>query len=233
MANNYANKYPNKDNLDKMQEIIKGYVDEYLATKQPLINSNNKLLSDYVDDTNQTHKFVSQNDKDNWNHKQDELFPGVNIKTINYQSILGDGNLDLATPNDLTLKQDKDIILYDVEVSSWVSDNTYTGYDYKAEIYVNGLTVSDVAFVSFGGNELISGNYLGLCQTSADTLTIYSKVNTIITIPNIVIVKNLRELQQVQNVNLVSETEIEFDTIPNATSYEILIDGMSIGEVQA
>ena len=213
---NYKNKYPNKDNLDKMQEIIKGYIDEYLATKQPLIDSSHKLNSDLVTDNNQINKFVSTQEKNTWNNKQEQLRAGIDIKNINNQSILGYGNLNLATKLELENKQDKCTVLYDVEVSNWVSDNTYTGYDYKAEIYVENLTVSDVAFVSFGGDELISGNYLGLYQISADILTIYSKVNTTITIPNIVIIKNLRELQQVQNVNLLGD-EVEFDTIPNAT----------------
>lgn len=74
-------------------------------------------------------------------------------------------------------------------VSTWVADSTYTGFEYKADITINGITANDVAEVIFGQTEAVSGNYANVTSTSADTITIYSKVNTSITIPTIIIVK--------------------------------------------
>lgn len=72
------------------------------------------------------------------------------------------------------------------EVSVWLSDSTYTGYGYKAEITCAGVTSSMVANVIFAPTEADSGNYATVCDTDTNTVTIYSKVNTTITIPTIV-----------------------------------------------
>lgn len=71
-------------------------VADLVAGLQSEITSTNKLDSDLVDDTNQTHKFVTQTDKDTWDWKQDELVSSVNIRTINWTSILW--SWDIVTP---------------------------------------------------------------------------------------------------------------------------------------
>lgn len=48
-------------------------VADLVSGLQTEITSNNKLDSDLVDDTNQTHKFVSSSEKSTWNGKQDAL----------------------------------------------------------------------------------------------------------------------------------------------------------------
>lgn len=48
-----------------------------LDTKQDEITSTSKLASDLVDDTNQTNKFVTENDKITWNDKADYGFYGI------------------------------------------------------------------------------------------------------------------------------------------------------------
>jgi hypothetical protein len=72
-------------------------VADLVAWLQSEITSTNKLDSDLVDDTNQTHKFVTQADKDTWDWKQEELESWVNIRTINWTSILGSWNIDTPT----------------------------------------------------------------------------------------------------------------------------------------
>lgn len=62
---------------------------------QSEITSSNKLSSDLVDDTNHTNKFVTTTDKTNWNAKQAALVSGTNIKTIDGNSVLGSGNLEI------------------------------------------------------------------------------------------------------------------------------------------
>ena len=74
-----------------------------------------------------------------------------------------------------------------VEANTWVADSTYSGYGYKCEISISGVLSTDYASVNFGHSEAISGNYSPVCLTSTDKVTIYSKVNTSITISNIII----------------------------------------------
>ena len=73
--------------------------------------------------------------------------------------------------------------------SSWSADSTYTGYGYRCAIALTGVVASDVAEVIFGMTEASSGNYAPICDTYAGGVYIYSKVNTSITIPTIIVHK--------------------------------------------
>ena len=55
------------------------------------------LDADDISDSTTTNKFVTQTDKDAWDWKQDELESWVNIRTINWTSILGSWNIDTPT----------------------------------------------------------------------------------------------------------------------------------------
>ncbi len=46
-------------------------------------------------------------EKSDLHHKQDRLFNGKNIKTINGKDILGEGNLDISVSNVVELTQDE------------------------------------------------------------------------------------------------------------------------------
>lgn len=70
-------------------------VGDLIAGLQTEITSTNKLDADLVDDTESTHKFVSAAEKNTWSWKQDRLVSGTNIKTVNGQSILGTGDLEI------------------------------------------------------------------------------------------------------------------------------------------
>lgn len=74
-----------------------------------------------------------------------------------------------------------------VTASNWVSDSTYTGYNYKCVLTCNGVTSSDYAQVIFGPDQANSGNYASVCLTGTNNVTIYSKVDTSIVIPTIAI----------------------------------------------
>lgn len=68
-------------------------------------------LSELSEDT--THRTVSENEKSFWDGKQEPLSSGTNIKTINGNSILGSGNLNIretyvAVMGTTTLQQIKD-----------------------------------------------------------------------------------------------------------------------------
>ena len=75
-----------------------------------------------------------------------------------------------------------------VLTTDWVIDNTYANYGFKCVISgLLGVTVNSFAQVIFAPTEADSGNYSTVCETGNGTITIYSKVDNAITIPNIVI----------------------------------------------
>lgn len=86
---------------------------------------------------------------------------------------------DLAGPKFLTFTN--------VSASTWVADNTYQDYGYKCVLTCNGVTSNDYAQVIFSPSDASSGNYANVCLTGTDTVTIYSKTNTSITILSIII----------------------------------------------
>lgn len=73
-----------------------GIVIPDISGKQDQIDSTHKLDADLVDDTTSTNKMVSASDKTTWSGKQDALVSGTNIKTINNESILGEGNITIS-----------------------------------------------------------------------------------------------------------------------------------------
>lgn len=70
-------------------------VGDLVAGLQSEITENNKLSADLVDDTTTTNKFVTSSDISTWNAKQDMLVSGTNIKTVNNNSLLGSGNINI------------------------------------------------------------------------------------------------------------------------------------------
>lgn len=52
-------------------------------------------LSDLSDDA--THRLVTDSEKSTWNGKQDMLISGINIKTVNSQTLLGSGDVEIES----------------------------------------------------------------------------------------------------------------------------------------
>lgn len=102
----------------------------------------------------------------------------VSFATINNQSIVGTSyNIETS------------IKLSNTTVSTWESDTTYADYPYKATITAKGVKSSMVAEVVYDMADAESGNYASVCNTFDGGVYIYSKVNTAITIPTILVVK--------------------------------------------
>lgn len=74
-----------------------------------------------------------------------------------------------------------------VVASDWVTDNTYAEYEYKCVLTCTGVSENDYAQVVFNPTQSISGNYANICLTGTNSVTIYSKINTAISIPTITI----------------------------------------------
>ena len=83
----------------------------------------------------------------------------------------------------------KNLTFSNVSAATWVADTTYASYGYKCDLTTTGVTSSMIAEVIFAHAESISGNYSPICVTGANIVTIYSKVNTTITIPTILVSK--------------------------------------------
>ena len=77
-----------------------------------------------------------------------------------------------------------------VATSAWVSDNTYTGYDYKAVISTANVTSSMFSIVAFAPDDAESGNFAPVSDPGSGSVTIYAKEvpDSAITIPSIVCV---------------------------------------------
>lgn len=94
-----------------------------------------------------------------------------------------------ATIEALNGKQDKSLKFENVVASNWVSDSTFEDYSYKCNTTCAGVLATDFPEVVFALEQAVSGNYAPTCETSADTVTVWSKSNETITIPTIIITR--------------------------------------------
>ena len=83
-------------------------------------------------------------------------------------------------------KQDKSLSFSNVN-PSWATDATYADYGFKGTIALSGVTDSMYAEVVFSVIDAISGNYAPICETFKGGVYIWSKINTTITIPSIIV----------------------------------------------
>ena len=77
----------------------------------------------------------------------------------------------------------------DVSASSWVSDSNYPDFPYRCDLSCAGVTTDDYADVAFNLEQVNSGYYAPICETKANVVSIWSAVNTSITIPTIIIIR--------------------------------------------
>lgn len=94
-----------------------------------------------------------------------------------------------ATKTELSKKQDKVLKFENKAASSWESDSAYADYPYRCDISCSGVTADMYADVVFNLEQSISGNYAPVCETKANVVSVWSKENTTITIPTIIITK--------------------------------------------
>lgn len=108
---------------------------------------------------------VTTGEKYTWNNKQDALVSGTNIKTINNESILGSGNLEIGGGVEITVTS------VAIAVADW-SNNTCTKN-------VTGITASNSVIVTYApeskdvyttANVYCSGQGAGTLTFSCDTV---------------------------------------------------------------
>lgn len=95
--------------------------------------------------------------------------------------------------NNLALQSDVHSVLsakaVSVAASAWSSNTTMSGYSYRASIAITGCTADYVPVVTFDNAQAVSGNYCPVAETYAGGVYIWSKVNTAITVPSVIVVK--------------------------------------------
>lgn len=125
--------------VDLTNYYTKQETNSLLDNKQSKIDSNNKLLSDLVDDTNQANKFVTTSDKTNWNAKYDKPSGGIPSTDLSSSVQTSLGKADTAI-QDVSGKEDKTN-----KVTSISSSSTDTQYPSALAVYnyVDGI-VGDI-----------------------------------------------------------------------------------------
>ena len=161
-------------------------VGDLVAGLQTEITSTNKLDADLVDDTTSSHKFVSASEKNTWSGKQDALVSGNNIKTVNNQSILGSGNLQIdggvTSVNSKTgaVVLDPDDLDDTETTNKFVTAAEKAGWDNKADTDDIGnatITVKQAGVTagSFSTNQSTNWD-LNIAGTKAVTQTEYNNL---------------------------------------------------------
>ena len=112
--------YTNKGSAKKVAQISTNNLWQVTSVTEV----NIALNADDISDSSTTNKFVTQTDKDSWDWKQDELVSGVNIRTINWTSVLW--SWDITTSSDVMVSSQSWNIL-----TSWMKIWAWTESDYQ------------------------------------------------------------------------------------------------------
>lgn len=72
---------------------------------------------------------------------------------------------------------------------TWTANTSMSGYSYRASIAITGCTTDHMPIVTFDNAQAASGNYCPVAETYAGGVYIWSKKNTAITVPSILLVK--------------------------------------------
>lgn len=159
-------------NLTIDNNVSKEYVDSKLATKQNIINESNKLdvslvngavtSSAIFDMETQTHASNTYATQESLSNKQDLLLSGINIKTINNESILGSGNINIQGGSGTIYVNDSLPEPNESFVNKYilVSGNTYIDPDNKRTGYHNnihncGWFEAEIAEISVTENDIL------------------------------------------------------------------------------
>lgn len=62
-----------------------------------------------------------------------------------------------------------------VQLSTWVDDETYTDYPYKADITCDGMTANHTPEIVFSLTDATSGDFAPVCNSGTNKVTIWAK----------------------------------------------------------
>lgn len=111
-----------------------------------------------------THRFVTDSEKTTWNGKQDALVSGTNIKTLEGQSLLGSGNIDL-TKSDVGLSN----VDNTSDVNKPVSTAQATAIGLKQDTLVSGTNIKTI-----GGSSILGAGDLPIPDPAGWTTIVKS-----------------------------------------------------------
>lgn len=94
-----------------------------------------------------------------------------------------------ATKTEVATKQDKNTYYTNVTASEWVEDSTYVDFVYKCDLACEGVTPNDYAEVVFEVAQSTGGDYAPVCETIDNAVRIWSKKDSVIIVPTIIISK--------------------------------------------
>lgn len=110
-----------------------------------------------------------------------EIYGKNNVPPYPVTSVNGQtGDVSLNIPNILTLTN--------VSAANWVSSQTYTDYPYQCSIANSAISALSFVDIVFDAASATSGDYAPICSTESGKVVIFSKTNTAIIIPTILVV---------------------------------------------
>lgn len=74
-----------------------------------------------------------------------------------------------------------------VQATEWVTDSTYSDFQYRCDVACQGATPDSYADVAFSLSQATSGIYAPVCDTGENIVSIWSSSNEAIIIPTILI----------------------------------------------
>lgn len=129
----------------------KSETETLLNNKQDEITSSNKLLSDLVDDANQTNKFVTENEKTTWNTEIENLQEEDELLKRNLQTTTGSGE-------EVTLEKTTELDFVKPPLPRGnTKQNTTTGKNLLNTSNANTTTVNGVTSYRSNGVYYLSG----------------------------------------------------------------------------
>lgn len=154
---------------------------------------------------------VSAGEKGTWNSKQDKLVSGTNIKTINNESILGSGNIDIqgGGGSSYTAGDGIDITNDVISVTGKVDTSAFTAHTADTTIHVTSAEKN-----TWNNKSDFSGNYNDL--TNKPTIHTYT-AGTGIDITNDVI--SVTGGSEPVDAYTKAESDAKFATITNFNSH--------------
>ncbi len=204
-------------------------------------------------------KNISIADINKWNNKQDALVSGSNIKTINNNSLLGSGNLNIEgasysagsgiditnniISNEITSYNDlTDLPTIPTKTSDLINDNNYVSDNELADVAFDGsyTSLSNTPEIPDSTSQLVNdSNFVTSNEVSTEIQTaISTKQDTLVSGTNIKTVNNNSLLGsgdlQISGANYVAGTGINItgNTINNTiTSYNDLSNLPSIPNI--
>jgi hypothetical protein len=200
-----------------------------VPTKTSELINNSGFLTSETDPTVPTYvKQISLSDINNWNNKQNALVSGTNIKTINNESLLGSGNIEINSGESYSAGTG-------IDITNNVISNTITNYNDLTDLPTIPNKTSDLIndsdFVS--EDDLSEVAFTGSYNSLSDTPIIPDSTSDLTNDSGFIDSTDLSTALSTKQDTLVSGTNIK--TINNNSllgSGNINISGGSATDVQ-